>query len=101
MIKACLEHKIRWDDSQNNKLKEIVPDLTKQQQIQCETRRDEVVLTRLRIGHSRLTHSFLMKREPFACLYLLRRSLHNKAHTPLLRGFCRCTQTLLHRNRHV
>jgi len=58
------QRKRHWDEIQNNKLKEIVPDLTKQHQIQRENRRDEVVLTRLRIGHSRLTHSFLMKGEP-------------------------------------
>ena len=58
------QHKIHWENIQNNKLKTIVPDLSKQQQIQCDKRKDEVVLTRLRIGHSRLTHSFLMKGEP-------------------------------------
>ena len=58
------ERKIQWDNIATNKLKEIVPDLAEHKQIKCENRRDEVVLTRLRIGHSRLTHSFLMKGEP-------------------------------------
>ena len=53
-----------WDEVQSNKLKEIVPNLKEHQQLQCHNRRDEVVLTRLRIGHSRLTHSFLLKGEP-------------------------------------
>ena len=53
-----------WEEVQSNKLKEIVPNLKEHQQLQCHNRRDEVVLTRLRIGHSRLTHSFLLKGEP-------------------------------------
>ena len=55
---------IHWDDIQNNKLKTIVHDLSKQYQIQCENRIDEVVLTRLRISNPRLTHSLLVKGEP-------------------------------------
>ena len=58
------QRKIQWDNIQTNKLKEIIPDLSEYHQLQCDTRRDEVVMTRLRIGHSRLTHSFLMKGEP-------------------------------------
>ena len=56
--------KEQWDNITTNKLKEIVPDLTDHCQIQCINRRDEVVLTRLRIGHTRLTHSHLLKDEP-------------------------------------
>ena len=58
------QRKDQWDNIQTNKLKEIIPNLSDHHQIQCDNRRDEVVLTRLRIGHSRLTHSFLMKGEP-------------------------------------
>ena len=58
------KRKQQWDDIETNKLKEIVPDLTEHHQLQCINRRDEVVLTRLRIGHSRLTHSYLMEGEP-------------------------------------
>ena len=58
------QRKQQWDDIETNKLKEIVPDLTEHHQLQCINRRDEVVLTRLRIGHSRLTHSYLMEGEP-------------------------------------
>ena len=50
-----------WTEVQSNKLKEIVPNLKEHQQLQGQSRRDEVVLTRLRIGHSCLTHSFLLK----------------------------------------
>ena len=58
------KRKQQWDDIETNKLKEIVPDLTEHHQLQYMNRRDEVVLTRLRIGHSRLTHSYLMESEP-------------------------------------
>ena len=53
-----------WEEVQSNKLKEIVPNLKEHQQLQSHNRRDKVVLTRLQIGHSRLTHSFLLKGEP-------------------------------------
>ena len=56
--------KEHWDNITTNKLKEIVPDLTEHCQIQCMNRRDEVVLIRLRIGHTKLTHSYLLKDEP-------------------------------------
>ncbi len=56
--------KNNWDEIQNNKLKDKFPDLTKHFQPHCNNRRDEVVLTRLRLGHSRLTHSFIFEKEP-------------------------------------
>ena len=49
-----------WEELQRNKLKEMVPNLKEHQEPQCHNRRDEVVLTRLQVGHSRLTHSFLL-----------------------------------------
>jgi ribonuclease HI len=58
------QRKDQWDKIQTNKLKEIIPNLLDHHQIQCNNRRDEVVMTRLRIGHSRLTHAFLMKGDP-------------------------------------
>ena len=56
--------KDQWEDIENNKLKEVVPDLAEHCQLGCMNRRDEVVLIRLRIGHSRLTHSHLLEDEP-------------------------------------
>ena len=53
-----------WEEVQSNKLKEIVPNLKEHQQLQCHNRRNEVVLTRLQIGHSRLTRLFRLKDEP-------------------------------------
>lgn len=52
-----------WNQNRDNKLREIKsttrPWLTSYQ----ENRRDEVVLCRLRIGHTRLTHGYLMSRD--------------------------------------
>ena len=52
----------KWDRATFNKLHEIKPVLGKNT-ISRSLRREEVVLTRLRIGHTRLTHSYLLKRE--------------------------------------
>ena len=51
-----------WDIATFNKLHEIKPVLGKNI-IYRSLRRERVVLTRLRIGHTRLTHSYLLKRE--------------------------------------
>ena len=51
-----------WERAPFNKLHEIKPVLGKNT-INRSLRREEVILTRLRIGHTRLTHSYLLKRE--------------------------------------
>ena len=53
---------LSWDRATFNKLHEIKPVLGKNN-IYRSLRREEVVLTRQRIGHTRLTHSYLLKRE--------------------------------------
>ena len=60
-----------WDSQHLNKLWEVQKNV---QNVFCPrmiNRRDQVVLNRLRIGHSYLTHNFLMKKEEppfcFAC----------------------------------
>ena len=53
---------LSWDRATFNKLHEIKPVFGKNN-IYRSLRREEVVLTRLRIGHTRLTHSYLLKRE--------------------------------------
>ncbi|KAI5735791.1 hypothetical protein M8J77_022637 [Diaphorina citri] len=53
-----------WDDIPNNKLKRIKPKIEEWPSSQRSTRMEEVVLTRLRIGHTRLTHKYLFTREP-------------------------------------
>ncbi len=54
----------RWDVLVDNKLHAIKPTLGEWTPGFRNVRRDEVVLSRLRIGHTRLTHSYLLKREP-------------------------------------
>ena len=51
-----------WDRATFNKVHEIKPVLSKNT-IYRSLRREEVVLAPLRIGHTRLTHSYLLKRE--------------------------------------
>nr|XP_024219290.1 uncharacterized protein LOC112211564 [Halyomorpha halys] len=57
---ALIKHKIKlkwrqmWENVPNNKLREIRRDV----------RKEEVILTRLRIGHTRLTHGYLTARDP-------------------------------------
>jgi ribonuclease HI len=48
-----------WDAELNNKLKEIKPTIENWDSSIRSTRREEVVLTRLRIGHTLFSHAFL------------------------------------------
>ena len=51
----------RWSSLRDNtKLKGIHPQIKKWDSSNCPNRRDGVILTRLRIGHTRVTHGFLM-----------------------------------------
>ena len=53
-----------WDPTVNNKLHATKPLIGEQPSTYRSVRRDEVVLSRLRLGHSYRTHSFLLKGEP-------------------------------------
>ena len=53
-----------WDTVVNNKLHATKPLIGEQPSAYRSVRRDEVVLSRLRLGHSYLTHSYLLKGEP-------------------------------------
>ena len=56
----------RWVNYRNNKgckLFELLPDI-KPFYLNCLSRKDEVVIHRIRIGHTRLTHRYLME-DPF------------------------------------
>ena len=57
----------KWQTSLNetsfNKLKEIKPVIKESKSVISDIRREEVVLTRLRIGHTRITHSWLLNRD--------------------------------------
>jgi hypothetical protein len=58
-----------WDTENNNKLHKIQP-IIKTPILYKLPRRDEVVIHRLRLGHTHLTHAYLLKREqPPVCDY--------------------------------
>ena len=58
---AKVEWKQRWSDTtQQNKLRQITDGLTPLPNTSCSNRRWERVLTRLRLGHTRLTHGPLL-----------------------------------------
>ena len=65
-IKKYIEQKwqVAWDSERDNKLYEIQPKIGIAKKGRCKSRREEIVMNSLRTGHSRLTHSYLMKREP-------------------------------------
>ena len=54
----------QWNISIHNKLYQIQPTLGEWRPAFRKSRREQVVLSRLRIGHTRLTHSFILKPEP-------------------------------------
>ena len=53
-----------WDTAVNNKLHATKPSIGEQPSAYRSVRRDKVVLSRLKLGHSYLTHSYLLKGEP-------------------------------------
>ena len=53
----------KWNSVQRNKLRVIKPNIYPWETATQKSRRDEVVLCRLRIGHTRLTHGYLMAKE--------------------------------------
>ena len=53
-----------WDENPHNKLFQIQPVLKERKLDPNNTRREETTLTQLHIGHTRLTHSFILKEEP-------------------------------------
>ncbi len=70
---------LSWDTQTGNKLDEIHQKIglcKPALQLSCK---DQILLTRCRIGHSRLTHSFLLNNEPVPCCV-----------------FCACPLTIRH-----
>ena len=56
-----------WDETCRNKLREIKPRLTRWQTL-CKSRKEEVTLCRLRVGHTYATHIYLLSGEdPPSC----------------------------------
>mgnify|MGYP003623217385 CR=1 FL=1 len=56
--------KLQWSSTSTSKLHEVRHGPTHNQLPKDITRRDQVVLTRLRIGHTRITHSHILNHEP-------------------------------------
>ena len=52
-----------WNNSVGNKLFDIKPNIGSSQSVVRNIRLEEVVLARIRIGHTRITHSYLLNRE--------------------------------------
>ena len=52
-----------WDENTQNKLYQIEPLLKERKREAINTRREETILSRLRIGHTRLMHDFILKEE--------------------------------------
>jgi ribonuclease HI len=50
----------QWNACQNNKLRSILPQVTYNFTANVNCRRDQIVIHRCLIGHSRLTHSYLL-----------------------------------------
>ena len=63
-VKAALRHRweYQWYNTRDAKLREVKPDTHRWKD--CDNAADQRVLTRLRIGHTRLTHSFLLEKKP-------------------------------------
>ena len=52
-----------WNNSIGNKLLDIKPTIGEYQSVVRNIRKEEVVLARLRLGHTRVTHSYLLQGE--------------------------------------
>ena len=62
--RLCLEEwQDIWNSAANNKLRAIYPTLGKCVHNNLVSRLDAVIVNRLKIGHSRLTHSYLLSGE--------------------------------------
>ena len=55
------EWQTSWSNSIGNKLLDIKPTIGEYQSVVRNIRREEVVLARLRLGHTRVTHSYFYK----------------------------------------
>ena len=53
----------RWDQQVDNKLNAI-SSIIQPYKTNSLSRKEEVIIHRIRIGHTRLTHSYLMERKP-------------------------------------
>lgn len=54
---------VQWDEEEHNKLHDIQSNIAQWHRGDREVRREEIVLARARIGHSHLTHGYLLRHE--------------------------------------
>ena len=54
----------QWSNNIHNKLFQIQPTFGEWRPASRKSRREQVVISRLRNGHTRLTHPFILKQEP-------------------------------------
>ena len=90
-----------WDNFQNNKLHEIMPQIGKSQKNQTKiSRKEEIILSRLRTGHSHITNSYLLKKEeapyciPCQKSYTIKHILTECIDLKLIRKKCDLTTNL-------
>ena len=57
------EWQTSWNNSIGNKLLDIKPTVVEYQSVVQNIRKEEVVLARLHLGHTRVTHSYLLQGE--------------------------------------
>ena len=57
------EWQTSWNNSIGNKLLDIKPTIGEYQSVDRNFRKEEVVLARLRLGYTRVTHSYLLQGE--------------------------------------
>ena len=57
------EWQLYWNEQVNNKLQKVKPDLGAWPPLENISRRDELVITRARIGHTYLTQGYLLRNE--------------------------------------
>ena len=69
---VCDKWQTLWNETPFNKLKEIEPIVNYHRLVPKLSRREEIVLARLRIGHTRLTHSCLLKLLQTSSVFLWR-----------------------------
>ena len=61
------EWQTSWNNSIGNKLLDIKSTIGEYQSVVRNIRKEEVVLARLRLGHTRVTHSYLLQGEEQEC----------------------------------
>ena len=84
----------RWNNQVDNKLNAITP-IIQQFKTNSLSRREQVIIHRIRIGHSRLTHSHLMERKPAPRCHFCNRDMLSIKHVML-----ECSKFMYSRRRH-